>query len=102
MKPDEFSAADRERIQRWLSDDSIAFGGVGAVRRLLAAYDRIATGVVMADAARYRWLREAAQTTDFTTPRWTVAKEHGGCGQVYRGEQLDAAIDAAMVKPEAA
>lgn len=48
------------------------------------------------DAERYRWLRDAAKTTDFTLPRWTVAKESGGFGQCYSGANLDAAIDAAM------
>lgn len=48
------------------------------------------------DAARYRWLRDNARTTDFTLPRWTVAREEGGYGQTYRGEELDAAIDTAL------
>lgn len=48
------------------------------------------------DAGRYRLLRNAAKVTDFTLPRWTVAREEGGYGQTYRGEQLDTAIDAAI------
>ena len=50
------------------------------------------------DAARYRWLRDAAQTTNFDTPRWTVAHEYGGMGRTFRGNELDAAIDAAIAR----
>lgn len=48
---------------------------------------------------RYRWLRDAAKTTDFTCPRWVVSVESGGMGQTYRGDDLDAAIDAAGDQP---
>jgi len=50
------------------------------------------------DAARYRWLRDAAQTTTFDCPRWTVAREYGGFGETYRGETLDTEIDQAMAE----
>lgn len=48
---------------------------------------------------RYRWLRDAAKTTDFTCPRWVVSVESGGMGQTFRGDDLDAAIDAAGDQP---
>ena len=41
-----------------------------------------------ADAERYRWLRHGDLDA--------LAKENWGTGEVYEGEQFDAAIDAAM------
>lgn len=50
------------------------------------------------DAARYRWLRDQVTPDDFYSgaPRWSVAREQGGYGEVFRGEKLDEAIDSAL------
>lgn len=50
------------------------------------------------DAERYRFLRDARSPKDFYSnePNWNVACEQGGTGTVYRGERLDAAVDAAL------
>ena len=50
------------------------------------------------DAARYRFLRDFLDPDDYYSkfPRWTVACESGGMGTIYRGEKMDAAIDAAL------
>ena len=55
------------------------------------------------DAERYLFLRNFLDPKDYYSkfPRWTVALESGGMGQVYHGEKLDAAIDARMEKPNA-
>jgi hypothetical protein len=50
------------------------------------------------DAARYRWLREQTRPDDFYSNKvfWDVSFQQCGLGHIVRGDQLDAAIDAAM------
>lgn len=49
------------------------------------------------DAQRYQFLRNQPRRKDYYTEEanWSVAREQHGMGQVFRGEELDAAIDAA-------
>jgi hypothetical protein len=94
----------KELVREWLEvaeDENYCLWDVGYSRAkssdagaLQAAME--ATEGEALDAARYRWLRDAAKTTDFDLPRWTVAREESGWGNTYRGDALDAAIDAAM------
>ncbi len=63
---------------------------------LRTAADRIEA--LARDAERYRFLRDFMPDGDFYSkfPRWTVARESRGMGQVFVGKKLDAAIDAAL------
>lgn len=47
------------------------------------------------DAARYRWLRGGGGPTSVRWPRWQV-QHWTGCWNPVQGNEMDAAVDAAM------
>ena len=51
------------------------------------------------DAQRYQFLRNQPRRKDYYTEdaNWSVAREQHGMGVVFRGNELDAAIDAARL-----
>ena len=53
---------------------------------------------VVRDAERYRWLRNQERNPDFYSdqPYWEASRVQPGTGHIFRKENLDAAIDAAM------
>jgi hypothetical protein len=76
--------------------------GFESITDLRAAYE-----AAKQDAARYRWLK--AVTSEKREPYsnsfyWSVAREYGGKGEIFRGNRLDIVIDAAIAaapSPEA-
>jgi hypothetical protein len=68
--------------------------GFESITDLIAAYE-----AARQDAARYRWLK--AVTSEKREPYsnsfyWSVAREYGGKGEIFRGNRLDIVIDAAI------